>query len=179
MAMKRGYTAMEYKSTVRKLRAVRPGISLSSDFIVGFPGETEADFAQLMKLIEEVGFDDSFSFVFSPRPGTPAAALHDDTPQDVKLKRLYRVQAAIAAHAKAISESRVGTVQRVLVEGPSRKDPNELSGRTECNRMVTFKGPARLVGQMVDVTITQTNPHSLRGDVLLRQQDETPAAVPA
>jgi tRNA-2-methylthio-N6-dimethylallyladenosine synthase len=178
MAMKRGYTAMEYKSTVRKLRAVRPGISLSSDFIVGFPGETDADFAQLMKLIEDVGFDDSFSFVFSPRPGTPAAALRDDTPHDVKLKRLYRVQAAIAAHAKAISESRLGTVQRVLVEGPSRKDPNELSGRTECNRMVSFKGAARLVGQMIAVTITQTNPHSLRGEVLLRQQDEvstTPA----
>ena len=178
MAMKRGYTAMEYKSTVRKLRAVRPGISLSSDFIVGFPGETDADFAQLMKLIEDVGFDDSFSFVFSPRPGTPAAALRDDTPHDVKLKRLYRVQSAIAAHAKAISESRLGTVQRVLVEGPSRKDPNELSGRTECNRMVSFKGAARLVGQMIAVTITQTNPHSLRGEVLLRQQDEvstTPA----
>jgi tRNA-2-methylthio-N6-dimethylallyladenosine synthase len=178
MAMKRGYTAMEYKSTVRKLRAVRPGISLSSDFIVGFPGETDADFAQLMKLIEDVGFDDSFSFVFSPRPGTPAAALRDDTPHDVKLKRLYRVQSAITAHAKAISESRLGTVQRVLVEGPSRKDPNELSGRTECNRMVSFKGGARLVGQMIAVTITQTNPHSLRGEVLLRQQDEvstTPA----
>ncbi|HKX43351.1 MAG TPA: TRAM domain-containing protein, partial [Burkholderiaceae bacterium] len=180
MAMKRGYTAMEYKSTVRKLRAVRPGISLSSDFIIGFPGETDADFAQLMKLIEDVGFDDSFSFVFSPRPGTPAAALHDDTPHDVKLRRLYQVQSAISAHAKTISESRLGTVQRVLVEGPSRKDPNELSGRTECNRMVSFKGPARLVGRMIDVTITQTNPHSLRGEVLQRQPDEAvTSALPA
>jgi tRNA-2-methylthio-N6-dimethylallyladenosine synthase len=162
---------------VRKLRAVRPGISLSSDFIVGFPGETEADFAQLMKLIEDVGFDDSFSFVFSPRPGTPAAALRDDTPQEVKLKRLYQVQSAITAHARAISESRVGTVQRVLVEGPSRKNPNELSGRTECNRMVIFQGPARLVGQMIDLTITQTNSHSLRGEVLQRQPDD--ATLPA
>ena len=178
MAMKRGYTAMEYKSTVRKLRAVRPGISMSSDFIVGFPGETEADFAQMMKLIEDVGFDDSFSFVFSPRPGTPAAALRDDTPHDVKLKRLYRVQSAITAHAKAISESRLGTVQRVLVEGPSRKDPNELSGRTECNRMVSFQGgpnSARLIGQMIDVTITQVNAHSLRGDVRQQQDEALPA----
>jgi tRNA-2-methylthio-N6-dimethylallyladenosine synthase len=170
MAMKRGYTAMEYKSTVRKLRAVRPGISLSSDFIVGFPGETDADFAQMMKLIDDVGFDDSFSFVFSPRPGTPAAALHDDTPHDVKLRRLYALQARIGEQAKAISESRLGTVQRVLVEGPSRKDPSELSGRTECNRMVSFRGPARLIGQMIDVTVTQVNPHSLRGEVLQRQE---------
>ena len=175
MAMKRGYTAMEYKSTVRKLRAVRPGISMSSDFIVGFPGETEADFAQMMKLIEDVGFDDSFSFVFSPRPGTPAAALHDDTPQDVKLKRLYRLQSLVTEQARRISESRLGTVQRVLVEGPSRKDASELSGRTECNRMVSFKGPARLIGQMIDVTITQVNAHSLRGDVLQRQGEALPA----
>ena len=169
MAMKRGYTAMEYKSTVRKLRAVRPGISVSSDFIVGFPGETEADFGQMMKLIDDVGFDDSFSFVFSPRPGTPAANLADETPQADKLKRLHRLQKAVAESARRISESRLGTVQRLLVEGPSRKDPNELSGRTECNRMVSFKGAARLIGQMVDVTITEVNPHSLRGEVLQRE----------
>ena len=168
MAMKRGYTAMEYKSTVRKLRAVRPGISMSSDFIVGFPGETEADFAQMMKLIDDVGFDDSFSFVFSPRPGTPAANLADDTPQIDKLARLHRLQKAIADGARRISESRLGTVQRLLVEGPSRKDPDELTGRTECNRMINFKGPARLIGAMVDVTITGLNSHSLRGEVVKR-----------
>jgi tRNA-2-methylthio-N6-dimethylallyladenosine synthase len=166
MAMKRGYTAMEYKSTVRKLRAVRPGISLSSDFIVGFPGETEDDHAKTMKLIDDVGFDASFSFVFSARPGTPAAALHDDTPQAVKLKRLQHLQAVIEDNAKRISASRVGSVQRILVEGPSRKDPDELMGRTECNRIVNFKGRPRLVGQMVDVTITEAYPHSLRAEVL-------------
>ena len=166
MAMKRGYTAMEYKSTVRKLRAARPGISLSSDFIVGFPGETEGDFDRMMALIDEIGFDDSFSFVFSPRPGTPAANLADDTPQIDKMRRLYRLQKAITESARAISESRLGTVQRVLVEGPSRKDPNELSGRTECNRMLSFAGPPRLVGHMIDVRVTAVNTHSLRGDVV-------------
>ena len=169
MAMKRGYTAIEYKSTVRKLRAVRPGISLSSDFIVGFPGETEVDFDQMMKLIDNVGFDDSFSFVYSPRPGTPAANLADATPQIDKMKRLYRLQKAITESARSISDSKLGTVQRLLVEGPSRKDPAELSGRTECNRMVSFQGgpnSARLTGQMVDVTITEVNSHSLRGEVL-------------
>jgi tRNA-2-methylthio-N6-dimethylallyladenosine synthase len=171
MAMKRGYTAMEYKSTVRKLRAVRPGISLSSDFIVGFPGETDDDFAKLMTLIDDIGFDDSFSFVYSPRPGTPAASPADATAADVKLNRLHRLQAAIEASAMQISRSRLGTVQRVLVEGPSRKDPAELMGRTACNRTVNFKAPARLVGSMVDVTITETNPHSLRGEVLLSGED--------
>jgi len=166
MAMKRGYTAMEYKSTVRKLRAIRPDISLSSDFIVGFPGETDADHARTMKLIADLGFDASFSFVFSPRPGTPAAALHDDTPQAVKLARLQELQAAIEANARRISESRVGTRQRILVEGPSRKDAAELMGRTECNRIVNFAGPARLVGQMVDVTISAAYAHSLRGEVV-------------
>ncbi len=169
MAMKRGYTAMEYKSTVKKLRAIRPGISMSSDFIVGFPGETEADFAQMMKLIDDIGFDDSFSFVFSPRPGTPAANLADDTPQIEKMKRLHRLQKAITESSRAISDSRAGTVQRLLVEGPSRRDPNELSGRTECNRMVSFKAQPRLIGQMVDVTITEVNSHSLRGEVLQRE----------
>jgi tRNA-2-methylthio-N6-dimethylallyladenosine synthase len=168
-AMKRGYTALEYKSTIRKLRAVRPGISLSSDFIVGFPGETEDDFAKLMKLVDDVGFDSSFSFVYSPRPGTPAAALHDETPQAVKLQRLQQLQAAIEANARRIGDSRVGTVQRILVEGPSRRDPAELMGRTECNRIVNFKGQPRLVGQMVDVTITSALPHSLRGEVVVRE----------
>ncbi len=168
MAMKRGYTAMEYKSTIRKLRAVRPQISLSSDFIVGFPGETEDDFGKLMKLVEDVGYDASFSFIFSPRPGTPAANLHDDTPHEVKLRRLQQVQALLEENVRRISDSRVGTVQRILVEGPSRKDPNELMGRTECNRIVNFAGGQRLVGQMVDVTITQALPHSLRGHVVQR-----------
>ena len=167
MAMKRGYTAMEYKSTVRKLRAVRPDISLSSDFIVGFPGETEEDFGKLMKLVEDVGYDASFSFIFSPRPGTPAANLPDDTPHEVKLRRLQQLQAALEANVRRISASRVGTLQRILVEGPSKKDPDELMGRTECNRIVNFPGPKRLVGQMVDVTITEALPHSLRGEVVL------------
>jgi len=170
-AMKRGYTAMEYKSTVRKLRAIRPELALSSDFIVGFPGETDEDFAKLMKLIEDVGYDNSFSFIFSPRPGTPAANLRDETPQAVKLARLHRVQAAIDDSMRRISESRVGTVQRVLVEGASRKDASELAGRTDCNRMVNFKGPARLVGHMVDVRITGTNTHSLRGEAVVREAE--------
>jgi tRNA-2-methylthio-N6-dimethylallyladenosine synthase len=165
-AMKRGYTAMEYKSTVRKLRAVRPGISLSSDFIVGFPGESEDDFARTMKLIDDVGFDSSFSFVFSARPGTPAAALPDDTPQATKLARLQTLQVRIEDQARTIGQSRAGTVQRVLVEGPSRKDATELMGRTECNRIVNFQGAPRLVGQMVDVRITAALPHSLRGEVV-------------
>lgn len=169
MAMKRGYTAMEFKSTVRKLRAVRPNISLSSDFIVGFPGETEDDFAKMMKLIEDVGFDSSFSFVFSPRPGTPAAALHDDTPQEVKLKRLQHLQAVIEANQRRIGQAMVGTVQKILVEGPSRKDANELMGRTECNRIVNFKGQPRLIGQLIDVTITEAYPHSLRAEVATRE----------
>ncbi len=168
-AMKRGYTAMEYKSTIRKLRAVRPGISLSSDFIVGFSGETEVDFGKMMKLIDDVGYDSSFSFVFSPRPGTPAAALQDETPPDVKLKRLQHLQATIETNVRRISDSRVGTLQRILVEGPSRRlgkdGAAELMGRTECNRIVNFDGgphSARLVGQMLDVRITEALPHSLR-----------------
>jgi tRNA-2-methylthio-N6-dimethylallyladenosine synthase len=172
MAMKRGYTAMEYKSTIRKLRAVRPGLSLSSDFIVGFPGETEDDFGKMMKLIDDVGFDASFSFIFSPRPGTPAANLPDDTPHEVKLRRLQTLQAAVETQVRRISESRVGTVQAILVEGPSRKDPNELMGRTACNRIVNFAaggGGARLVGQMLQVRITSALPHSLRGEVVVRE----------
>jgi tRNA-2-methylthio-N6-dimethylallyladenosine synthase len=170
MAMKRGYTAMEYKSTIRKLRAVRPDISMSSDFIVGFPGETEEDFDKLMKLITDIGFDASFSFIFSPRPGTPAANLHDDTPHEVKLRRLQHLQATVEENVHRIGESRVGTVQRILVEGASRKSAAELMGRTECNRIVNFDaGPLgeRLVGQMIDVRITQALPHSLRGAVMV------------
>jgi tRNA-2-methylthio-N6-dimethylallyladenosine synthase len=167
-AMKRGYTALEYKSIVRRLRAVRPGISISSDFIVGFPGETEEDFERTLALVEEIGFDTSFSFVYSKRPGTPAADLPDDTPHDVKLARLHRLQAAIDAHAGRISAAMVGTVQRVLVEGPSKKDAAELTGRTANNRIVNFAAPPRLIGAMVDVRITQALPHSLRGEVVVR-----------
>ena len=170
MAMKRGYTVLEYKSTIRKLRAVRPDISLSSDFIVGFPGETEDDFTRMMKLIDDVGFDSSFSFIYSPRPGTPAAALADDTPHETKLARLQHLQAVIEDNQRRIGQSRVGTVQRILVEGPSRKDADELMGRTECNRIVNFAGPARLVGQMIDVNITLAYPHSLRGEVVTRDE---------
>ena len=166
MAMKRGYTAMEYKSTIRKLRAIRPELAISSDFIVGFPGETDADFARTMSLIDEVGFDSSFSFIFSPRPGTPAATLHDDTPHAVKLKRLQQLQVAIEDNVRRISAARLGTVQRILVEGPSRKDPAELAGRTECNRVVNFKAEPTLAGQMVEIRITEANPHSLRGEVV-------------
>ena len=171
MAMKRGYTAMEYKSTIRKLRAIRPDMSMSSDFIVGFPGETEEDFQKMMKLITDVGYDSSFSFIFSPRPGTPAANLPDDTPHEVKLQRLQHLQATIEENVRRISASREGTVQRILVEGPSRKNAAELMGRTECNRIVNFDGgpnSARLVGRMIDVKITQALPHSLRGEVLVK-----------
>ena len=170
MAMKRGYTAMEYKSTVRKLRAIRPDLSMSSDFIVGFPGETEEDFAKLMKLIDDVGFDNSFSFIFSPRPGTPAANLADDTPHEVKLKRLQQLQAAIDTSMRRISESRLGTWQRILVEGPSRRDASELMGRTECNRVVNFVAPpeavGKLVGKLVDVRITEVMHYSLKGSLV-------------
>jgi tRNA-2-methylthio-N6-dimethylallyladenosine synthase len=170
-AMKRGYTVLEYKSVLRRLRAVRPDICVSSDFIVGFPGETEADFEALMKLIDDVGYDHSFSFLFSPRPGTPAANLTDDTPHEVKLKRLQRLQAAIEANAGKISRNMIGSVQRILVEGPSKKDPAELQGRTENNRMVSFDGgpnAARLIGSLLDVTIVQANPYTLRGELVLK-----------
>ncbi len=166
MAMKRGYTAMEYKSTVRKLRAIRPDMSMSSDFIVGFPGETQEDFDKMMRLIDDVGFDNSFSFIFSPRPGTPAANLADSTPHDVKLRRLQHLQGVINESITRISDSRLGTVQRLLVEGPSKRDATELMGRTECNRVVNFAGHSRLVGQFVDVKITETRTYSLRGEVL-------------
>ena len=166
-AMKRGYSAMEYKSTVRKLRAIRPDMALSSDFIVGFPGETEDDFSKMMKLIDDVGFDNSFSFIFSPRPGTPAANLLDDTPHEVKLRRLQHLQGVINANSKRISESRLGTVQRILVEGHAKRDASELMGRTECNRVVNFCGGAELIGQLVDVRITETRSFTLRGELQL------------
>jgi tRNA-2-methylthio-N6-dimethylallyladenosine synthase len=164
-AMKRGYTALEFKQKIRKLRAVRPDICISSDFIVGFPGETDEDFEKTMKLIEDVGFDQSFSFIFSSRPGTPAANLVDDTPMAIKHQRLERLQAAINANAKRINEAMVGTVRRVLVEKPSKKDPNELTGRTENMRYVNFAAPSRLIGQFVDVLITEAMSNSLRGRV--------------
>ena len=166
-AMKRGYTALEFKSKIRKLRAVRPDISISSDFIVGFPGETDADFDKTMKLIEDVGFDQSFSFIYSRRPGTPASDLEDDTPDAVKQARLARLQAHINAHAAGISQRMVGSVQRVLVEGPSRRDANELTGKTENMRPVNFPGNPRLVGQFVDVLITEALSNSLRGRIQL------------
>lgn len=166
--MKRGYSALQYKSIIRRLRQVRPDISISSDFIVGFPGEREEDFEQLMALVEDIGFDSSFSFIYSPRPGTPAANLVDRTPHEVKLARLHRLQAVLEANARRISQSRVGTVQRILVEGPSRKDERELMGRTGCNRVVNFNaGPdgAGLIGALLDVDVTQALSHSLRGRV--------------
>ncbi|EDN72348.1 tRNA-i(6)A37 modification enzyme MiaB [Beggiatoa sp. SS] len=164
--MKRGHTALEYKQKVRKLRAVRPDLSLSSDFIIGFPGETEADFQATMQLIEEIGFDHSFSFIYSPRPGTPAASLPDDVPIALKKQRLAQLQARITEMAHAISASLVGSIQRILVEQPSRKNPKELvAGRTENNRVVNFAGKASLIGQFVEVRITEALPNSLRGEI--------------
>ena len=161
--MKRGHTALEYKQKIRRVREARPGISLSSDFIVGFPGETERDFEDTMRLIEEVGFDQSFSFIYSRRPGTPAASLPDDVPHDVKQARLERLQARIDANARAVSGAMVGSVQRVLVERPSRKDARQLAGRTGNNRWVNFDGPDSLINRFVDVAITEAMPNSLRG----------------
>ena len=168
-AMKRGYTALEYKSIIRRLRAARPGVSIASDFIVGFPGETDQDFEQTMKLVEEVGFDDSYSFMYSPRPGTPAAGFADQVPLETKQARLARLQAALDASAKAISASMVGKVERILIEGASRKDPRELAGRTSNNRVVNLPGPGRLIGKLVDVHITAALAHTLRGDVRLAE----------
>ena len=164
-AMKRGYTVLEYKSIIRRMRAARPDLSLTSDFIVGFPGETDADFEATMTLIGELGFDNSFSFLYSRRPGTPAADLADETPAAVKSMRLARLQAAIERQAATISGAMVGRVERVLVDGHARKNPAELSGRTANNRVVNFAGDARLVGGFVDVRITRALPHSLRGEV--------------
>jgi tRNA-2-methylthio-N6-dimethylallyladenosine synthase len=165
-AMKRGYTALEYKAIVRRLRAACPAISISSDFIVGFPGEGEAEFEATLTLIEEIGFDASFSFIYSRRPGTPAAALPDDTPHEVKLARLQRLQARIDQQAQAISRGMVGTRQRVLVEGPAKKGAAELAGRTAHHRVVNFPGSRALAGRLVDVAITAALPHSLRGELV-------------
>ncbi len=170
--MKRGHSVLEYKRIVRRLREVRPDISISSDFIVGFPGETEADFAATLKLIEQVGFDHSFSFIYSARPGTPAASLPDDVPQEVKKRRLTLLQERIAQGAGAISRAMVGTVQRVLVEGVSRKDARQLAGRTENNRVVNFPADRAMIGQFVDVRITEALPNSLRGELLDRSREE-------
>ncbi|MFA7321871.1 MAG: TRAM domain-containing protein, partial [Dokdonella sp.] len=164
-AMKRGYTALEYKQRIRKLRSVRPDICVSTDFIVGFPGESDADFARTMKLIDEVGFDQSFSFIFSSRPGTPAASLADETPVEVKHERLQQLQAALNENARRINEAMLGTTQSILVEGPSRRDPEEMTGRTENMRKVNFVGHPRMTGQFVDVVITEVMANSLRGRV--------------
>ncbi|WP_292979462.1 tRNA (N6-isopentenyl adenosine(37)-C2)-methylthiotransferase MiaB [Nitrosomonas sp.] len=165
-AMKRGYTMLEYKSIIRKLRLARPGISISSDFIIGFPGETDDDFEATMKLIDDINFDESFSFIYSPRPGTPAADLPDDTPHQAKLTRLYRLQEKIQLNAQTISRAMVDTVQRILVEGPSKKDPGELYGRTDNNRVVNFAGRAKLIGSFIDIRITAVSSHTLRGQIL-------------
>ena len=169
MAMKRGYTALQFKSTVRKLRAVRPDIRIASDFIVGFPGETDEDHAKTMQLVRDIGFDASFSFIFSPRPGTPAANLADDTPYDVKVRRLQELQAQIEATAVRYNQEMVGQTVPVLVTGHARKDSTELMGRTECNRIVNFKGHERLMNQLIPLTITEAYPHSLRGEVPLTE----------
>ena len=168
-AMKRGYTTLEFKSLARKLRAARPDLSLSSDFIVGFPGETAEDFEKTMKLIDDIGFDASFSFLYSSRPGTPAAELTDDTPHELKIERLMRLQKRIEELAQVVSQSMVGTVQRVLVEGLSKKDDSELAGRTDNNRIVNFIGNPRLVHRFIDVRITSSLPHSLRGEIVTRE----------
>lgn len=165
-AMKRGHTTIEYKSKMRKLMQARPDLTLSSDFIVGFPGETDADFEDTMRLIETMGFDHSFSFIYSARPGTPAASLPDDTPMSVKKARLARLQAQINEQAAAISDAMVGTIQRVLVNRPAKKDPTQISGRTENNRVVNFVGDHALIGQFADVRITEALPNSLRGELV-------------
>ncbi|HFD78898.1 MAG TPA: tRNA (N6-isopentenyl adenosine(37)-C2)-methylthiotransferase MiaB [Gammaproteobacteria bacterium] len=165
-AMKRNHTALEYRSRIRRLREVRPDISLSSDFIVGFPGETEDDFEATMRLIEEVGFDHSYSFIYSRRPGTPAAEMPDDVPLPVKKRRLARLQARITEMAAEIAAAMVGSEQRILVEGPSRKDPAQMAGRTENNRVVNFDAGPELVGRFVRVRVTEAMPNSLRGEFL-------------
>jgi len=165
-AMKRGYTSLEFKSKIRRLRKVRPNISISSDFIIGFPGETETDFEDTMNLIHDVGFDNSFSFIYSARPGTPAAQFPDTVPVEVKKQRLHILQQRILLNAKKISEEMVGRIETILVTGPSKKDPLVLSGRTENNRVVNFKGTSDLVGQLVPVVITEALPNSLRGEVI-------------
>ncbi|NOU52537.1 tRNA (N6-isopentenyl adenosine(37)-C2)-methylthiotransferase MiaB [Pseudoalteromonas sp. JBTF-M23] len=169
--MKRGHTALEYKSTIRKLRKIRPNLSMSSDFIIGFPGETTADFEATMNLINDIGFDMSFSFIYSARPGTPAADLPDDVSEQEKKERLYILQNRISQMAQDISRKMFDTEQRILVEGPSKKNPMELRGRTENNRVVNFEGPHSVIGQFVDVRITEALPNSLRGE-LIRTESE-------
>ncbi len=164
-AMKRGYTALEYKSIVRAVRAARPGLSVTSDFIIGFPGESDADFAQTMRLVEEVSFDGAFNFAYSPRPGTPAAALADQVPQEVKQARLEALQTVLDAQYRGFSEAMIGTVQRVLVTARSVKDRHELQARTENNRVVNFAGDSARIGAYVNVAITAALAHSLRGDL--------------
>ena len=163
--MKRGHTVLEYKSKIRKLRKIRPDIRISSDFIVGFPGETDSDFQATLDLIADIGFDQSFSFIYSKRPGTPAASYPDETPQEKKKQRLQLLQTRINQQAQGISRSMTGSLQTVLVEGPSRKDPRELAGRTENNRVVNFPGPAEFIGEMVELRITRALPNSLRGEI--------------
>jgi tRNA-2-methylthio-N6-dimethylallyladenosine synthase len=170
-AMKRNHMALEYKAKIRKLRSIRPDLYMSSDFIVGFPGETEQDFADTMKLIDDIGFDNSFSFIYSQRPGTPAANYPDDVPMEVKKARLQHLQARILEQTHAISQRMIGTVQRVLVERPARKDPKQLAGRTENNRVVNFDGHPRLIGKFVDIRITEAMPNSLRGVVVAVESD--------
>ncbi len=165
--MKRGYTTLEFKAKVRKLRAVRPDICISSDFIVGFPGETERDFEATLALVRDVGFDLSFSFLYSRRPGTPAASLPDEVAPEIKQERLIRLQAQIEAQSRAINANMVGTVQRVLVERHAKKDERELAGRTENNRWVNFAGPSSLIGRFADVVVTEARPHSLRGRLVM------------
>ncbi len=165
-AMKRGHTALEYKARIRRLREARPDISISSDFIVGFPGETEQDFAATMRLIDEIGFDHSYSFVYSPRPGTPAASLPDDVPIEIKKERLANLQARINQLAETISKSMIGTVQQVLVEGPAKKGEGRVTGRTDNNRAVNFHGDPSLIGQFVQVRIDEALPNSLRGEMV-------------
>jgi len=166
MAMKRNHTVLQYKSTIKKLRAARPDICISSDFIVGFPGETDADFEGTMKLLADVGYDFCYSFLYSPRPGTPASYLQDDTPVEVKQARLAKLQAFNELQGKAVSEAMLGSIQRVLVEGTSKKDENELAGKTDNNRTVNFAGSSQLINQFVNVRITQAMPHTLRGELV-------------
>jgi len=178
MQMKRKHTALEYKAVIRKLREVRPDLCFSSDFIIGFPGETDKDFEDTMNLIAEVGFDLSYSFIYSPRPGTPASSLPDDVPEEVKKERLQILQARINQQTLTISENMMGTIQRVLVTRASRKDETEISGRTENNRVVNFKADKSLIGQFADVKITEVRPNSLRGELVASQEaTATPASV--
>lgn len=167
-AMKRGYTSLEYKSVLRKVRALRPDISFSSDFIVGFPGETDEDFEKTMKLIEDIGYDVSFSFIFSPRPGTPAAEIKDETPHEVKLARLQRLQKRLEEQQFEISKQMVGKVHKILVDGYSKKHPELMTGRTENNKLVVFAGNPRMMKQIIEVTITEAKMHSLIGEVVIK-----------